>query len=80
MNVSLSSELETFVRSHVESGLYNNASEVIRESLRLMINLRRDELRSNIIQGIKDAESGKHSGGKAVYRRLKAGIAAKGNR
>ena len=36
MNVSLTPELEKFVDDKVDSGLYNNASEVIRESLRLL--------------------------------------------
>ena len=36
MNVSLTSTLEDLVRRKVESGLYNNASEVIREALRMM--------------------------------------------
>jgi antitoxin ParD1/3/4 len=36
MNVSLTPELEQFVDGKVESGLYNNASEVIREGLRLL--------------------------------------------
>lgn len=36
MNVSLTPELEKFVGGKVESGLYNNASEVIREGLRLL--------------------------------------------
>jgi len=36
MNVSLTPELEQFVEGKVESGLYNNASEVIREGLRLL--------------------------------------------
>jgi antitoxin ParD1/3/4 len=36
MNVSLTPELERFVDGKVESGLYNNASEVIREGLRLL--------------------------------------------
>jgi antitoxin ParD1/3/4 len=36
MNVSLTPELEKFVAGKVESGLYNNASEVIREGLRLL--------------------------------------------
>jgi len=36
MNVSLTPELERFVDGKVESGLYNNASEVVRESLRLL--------------------------------------------
>jgi antitoxin ParD1/3/4 len=36
MNVSLTPELERFVDGKVESGLYNNASEVVREGLRLL--------------------------------------------
>jgi predicted nucleotidyltransferase len=36
MNVSLTAELEKYVRRKVASGLYNNASEVIREALRLL--------------------------------------------
>jgi antitoxin ParD1/3/4 len=36
MNVSLTPELEQFVQSKVQSGRYNSASEVIRESLRLL--------------------------------------------
>ncbi len=36
MHISLTPELEKRVRAKVESGLYNNASEVIREALRFM--------------------------------------------
>jgi antitoxin ParD1/3/4 len=36
MHISLTPELEAQVRNRVESGLYNNASEVIREALRFM--------------------------------------------
>lgn len=36
MHVSLTPELEHRVKAKVESGLYNNASEVIREALRFM--------------------------------------------
>jgi antitoxin ParD1/3/4 len=36
MHISLTAELETRVKAKVESGLYNNASEVIREALRFM--------------------------------------------
>lgn len=36
MHISLTPELETRIKSRVESGLYNNASEVIREALRFM--------------------------------------------
>lgn len=34
MNISLTPELEKAVKEKVASGLYNNASEVIREALR----------------------------------------------
>ena len=37
MNVSLTPELEKYIRSKVASGFYNNASEVIREALRLLL-------------------------------------------
>ncbi len=36
MHVSLTPELESRVKAKVESGLYNNASEVIRDALRFM--------------------------------------------
>ncbi|WP_297292398.1 type II toxin-antitoxin system ParD family antitoxin [Oceanicoccus sp.] len=36
MHVSLTPELEARVKAKVESGSYNNASEVIREALRFM--------------------------------------------
>jgi predicted nucleotidyltransferase len=37
MNISLTPELEKYVRQKVGSGLYNNASEVIREALRVLL-------------------------------------------
>lgn len=36
MNVSLTPELESWVRKHVESGMYGSASEVVREALRTL--------------------------------------------
>ncbi|MEE9493090.1 MAG: type II toxin-antitoxin system ParD family antitoxin [Gammaproteobacteria bacterium] len=36
MHVSLTAELESRIKAKVKSGLYNNASEVIREALRFM--------------------------------------------
>jgi antitoxin ParD1/3/4 len=36
MHVSLTPELESRVKAKIDSGLYNNASEVIREALRFM--------------------------------------------
>lgn len=36
MNVSLTPKLENFVKTKVKTGDYNNASEVVREALRLL--------------------------------------------
>lgn len=36
MHISLTPELSNRIKSKVESGLYNNASEVIRDALRFM--------------------------------------------
>ncbi|HLG49397.1 MAG TPA: type II toxin-antitoxin system ParD family antitoxin [Reyranella sp.] len=36
MNISLTPKLENFVKSKVKTGDYNNASEVIREALRVL--------------------------------------------
>jgi antitoxin ParD1/3/4 len=36
MNVSLTPKLEDFVKSKVKTGDYSNASEVVREALRLL--------------------------------------------
>ena len=36
MNISLTPELESFIKKKVACGLYTSASEVVRESLRLM--------------------------------------------
>jgi len=61
MNVSLTPELEKFVNGKVESGLYNNASEVVREGLRLL--KESDELRLKMREQIQlgwlDARAGR---------------------
>ena len=36
MNVSLTPKLEGFIKAKVKTGDYNNASEVVREALRLL--------------------------------------------
>jgi antitoxin ParD1/3/4 len=64
MNVNVTPELEAFVNEKVQSGLYNSASEVIRESLRLLKEqddlkkLRLDELRREIRKGLDSLERG----------------------
>ena len=42
-SIALTRELEAYIRAQVASGRYGNASEVVRSSLRLMIE--RDEAR-----------------------------------
>jgi antitoxin ParD1/3/4 len=51
MNVSLTPELEKFVDGKVDSGLYNNASEVVREGLRLL--KEHDEVRQKMREQIE---------------------------
>ena len=64
MNVSLTSKLERLVKQKVKSGLYNSASEVIRESLRLLeerdrINkIRIRELRKEVAEGVEQLRRG----------------------
>jgi len=53
MHVSLTPKLEELVRRKVESGLYNNASEVVREALRLMA--AQDALREAKLAALRDA-------------------------
>ena len=49
MNVSLTPELEKFIAAKVLSGRYNSASEVIRETLRLLEG--QDEARASQLAG-----------------------------
>lgn len=64
MHISLTDRLEAWVREKVESGLYNNASEVIREALRAKIladqtyQEKLDALRAEIQKGVDQAERG----------------------
>lgn len=44
MNINLTPQLEELVRGKVTSGLYNSASEVVREALRLLE--REDQIRA----------------------------------
>jgi antitoxin ParD1/3/4 len=67
MNVSLTPELEAFVRAKVDGGRYNNASEVVRDALRRMETEDRlyeeklAALRREVQKGLDDAEAGRFS-------------------
>lgn len=53
MNVNLTPKLEEFVHQKVSSGSYNNASEVVREALRLLEE--RDQEREAKLQWLRQA-------------------------
>jgi antitoxin ParD1/3/4 len=67
MHVSLTPKLEDLVRAKIESGLYNNASEVVREALRLLQEydevrqLKLDRLRDELAKGQADLAAGRYS-------------------
>jgi len=64
MNVSLTPELESLVNNKVKTGLYNSASEVVREALRLLEEqdrikeMHRDDLRREIMKGTEQIRNG----------------------
>ena len=61
LNVNLTPKLEDMVRQKVSGGLYNNASEVIRDALRLMEE--RDRLQAAKIEALRqDIQAGLTSG------------------
>lgn len=62
MNVNLTPQLEKLIKEKVASGLYNSASEVVREALRLMEEQDRvravklEQLRRDIREGLESGE------------------------
>ncbi|MCR9130450.1 MAG: type II toxin-antitoxin system ParD family antitoxin [Alphaproteobacteria bacterium] len=64
MHVSLTDRLEAWIREKVESGLYNNASEVVREALRAKMQAemseaeKLDALRAEIQKGLDQLDRG----------------------
>ena len=76
MNVSLTPELKEFVDGKVESGLYNNAREVVREGLRLLQERDENRLkwREQIERGWLEARAGRVLDGDDVSRKTDARI------
>jgi antitoxin ParD1/3/4 len=77
MNISLTPELEKFIQNKVNSGMYTSASEVVRESLRLL-SIHNDlqsqqikQLNQSIEAGLMDLKQGKRVSATTSYRRLK---------
>lgn len=81
MNVNLTRELEELVQRKVESGLYNNQSEVVREALRLLVEQDRmreaqlTQLRGALAEGIEQADRGELFNGPAVVAKMRQDLA-----
>jgi antitoxin ParD1/3/4 len=77
MNISLTPELDDFVRQQVETGLYQSASEVVRDGLRLLMDreqirkLRLDELRKKVAIGIEELDRGESVGMEELLHELR---------
>jgi antitoxin ParD1/3/4 len=65
MNVTLTPELRQLIEHKVQSGMYSNPSEVVREALRMLeerdelAELRKAEIRAAIAEGLDDAANGR---------------------
>ncbi len=76
MNVSLTPELEKFVRQKVNTGRYLSASEVIREALRLLEErdmqrqMRIEKLRREVAVGIEQSDRGETFDGEEAVAEL----------
>ncbi|ECK8874944.1 type II toxin-antitoxin system ParD family antitoxin [Salmonella enterica subsp. enterica] len=70
-SVALSPYFEAFIREQIESGRYNNTSEVIRAGLRALEEreqqMKLESLQNAVIAGINSGES---KGAEAVFGRL----------
>ncbi len=64
MNVSLTPQLESYIKQKVEKGIYNSVSEVVREALRLLEErdalqaLKLEALRKDIHLGLESLDNG----------------------
>lgn len=80
MNVNLTPELENLVRRKVESGLYNNQSEVVREALRLLAEQDRlreahaARLRDALAEGLAQADRGELLDGPQVVAEVRRSL------
>ncbi len=86
MNVSLTPELERLVQQKVQTGLYNNHSEVVREALRLLVEQDRlreahlDGLRRALDEGLAQADRGELLDGPRVLEDLRRLLGERGDK
>lgn len=73
MNVSLTPELERYINDKVESGRYRSASEVVRESVRMLQRAdeertaRLEALRRDIHEGLAELDRGEGIDGEEAF-------------
>ncbi len=84
MNVTLTPQLEARLEERVKSGLYEDASEVVREGLRCLFAQEtqrwrpdfavstRAELEAKLLQGVASLERGERVPGEVAIRALKS--------
>jgi antitoxin ParD1/3/4 len=86
MNVSLTPELVKFVNDKLKSGLYQTASEVVREALRLLeerdrlYQARFEDLRREVRKGLDqlDRGEGRPFDARALKRRVRREVVRRG--
>lgn len=82
MKVDLSADEEMLVQQKLRTGRYASPSEVIRDALRLLeehdrfLDLKREELREQIREGVDSLRRGEGVDGEAVFDRLEAELEA----
>jgi antitoxin ParD1/3/4 len=82
MNISITPELEKFVKAEVKTGLYTSASEVVRAGLRRLkedkaqtprfVVTSKADLEAKLLEGVSELDRGKGLPGKQVFAELKA--------
>ena len=81
MNISLTPQLTDFVRSKLAEGGYQSASEIVRESLRLLAHKERlaalAEVRAKIGAGLEQAQRGELLDGEEVFARQRRRLVRK---
>jgi len=79
VNVSLTPELERLINDKVDTGMYQTASEVVREGLRLLKDRDQRELRADVRAGFDAADRGEYTEHAATsIRTLASRIKARG--
>ena len=68
MKVAIPVEFEPFVQSIIGSGTYKTEAEVVGEALRIL--KKREQLRRDVNDGIKQLEEGEGVDGEEVFERL----------